>query len=365
MRRSLSFLGLALIAVVFMGQGCLRLGGSSTDNGATGPAGVYVSVDKADTWSIADKLPTAEGTKSISGVSTYRLIADPHDPNTLYLATRAHGLLFSYNAGKTWQQPADGSLSSGFVYDVVVHPKDTCTIYAATASQVYKSINCSRTWTEVYRELRPEVKIASIDVNNTAPYSILLGESNGDLLLSEDVGSTWNVLSRFKSTEIAAVAFDPHQTGVIYVASRNNGLFRSTDAGANWTSLKQTMSSYTKAMEFRRFQLHPDKAGVLYWISTYGILESTDSGDTWKPVNLITQPGSVNIYAFSVNPANNNEMYYTATIAASNRSTLYKSLDGGQTWTTKKLPTDQIPVAMYIHPENERLYIGFTMLPKK
>ncbi len=365
MRRPLFFLGLALLAIVTMGQSCTPLGSGTPDNAPTGPAGVFMSTDKGDTWVKADLLPTAEGTKSISGVAVYALVSDPHDVNTIYLASRQSGLLYTYDAGRTWRQPPSGPLTSGFVYDVVVHPKDPCTIYATNSSRVYKSVDCARTWQDVYQELRPDVKIVSLDISSEAPYRILLAGSNGDLLVSEDVGATWNVLSRFTKSELVNVAFDPQVQNRIFVVSKNDGLYRSTDGGATWTSLKQTLSQYPKALEFRRFAFHPNDAGTLYWISTYGILVSTDAGDTWNPINLLTQPGSVNIYAFEVNPKNDNEMYYTATIAASNRSTLYKSVDGGQTWTTKKLPTTQIPVAMFIHPEQERMYLGFTITQKK
>lgn len=79
------------------------------------------------------------------------------------------------------------------------------------------------------------------------------------------------------------------------------------------------------------------------------------------PLNLITPPGSVLIYAFAINPNNDAEMYYTATQAETNHSTFYKSIDSGQTWTTKKMPSGQIPAILRVHPDqNNLVYLGFT-----
>jgi photosystem II stability/assembly factor-like uncharacterized protein len=65
-----------------------------------------------------------------------------------------------------------------------------------------------------------------------------------------------------------------------------------------------------------------------------------------------------------VNPQNDNEIYYTATIG--DRSTFYKTLDGGKNWITKKLPSGQIPVYLRVHKKNASvLFLGFTSLPKK
>jgi len=87
-----------------------------------------------------------------------------------------------------------------------------------------------------------------------------------------------------------------------------------------------------------------------------------DRGESWQAMKLITPPGGADIYAFAVNPKNENEIYYTATI--NGRSTFYKSIDGSENWVTKKLPSGQLPVAMLIHPEKDNIvYLGFTFPP--
>jgi photosystem II stability/assembly factor-like uncharacterized protein len=103
-------------------------------------------------------------------------------------------------------------------------------------------------------------------------------------------------------------------------------------------------------------------------VSPYGVLRSDDAGQNWKEVHLNTPPGAVNIYSFEVNPSNEQELYYTATVLGENgehvRSTFYKSTNGGVSWATRKLPTASIPVSSYINPKTGMLFLGFTNAAK-
>jgi photosystem II stability/assembly factor-like uncharacterized protein len=149
----------------------------------------------------------------------------------------------------------------------------------------------------------------------------------------------------------------------MYVATKEDGLYRTQDGGTTWEQLNKNLKEYSKALQYRRFYVHPTKSNIIYWISTYGILISTDSGTTWNPMPLITSPGSVDIYGFAINPNNDKEIYYTSTLKG--RSTFYKTLDGGENWVTEKLPSNQIPTLVYVHPEKgDLVYVGFTVPPK-
>ncbi len=345
-----------------MGQGCVSLssgGGSGAQT--SGPAGVFVSEDKGENWKQVSQLPTLEGVKTLSQVSVYRLVNDPQDDKAMYWLSRGHGLFYSYNNGKSWRA-AEGKLSTGFIYAAAVHPENKCAIVATNGGEVYQSNDCGRTWEEIYRESRTDVRVNSLAYNPFRPYEIFMGESNGDLLESDDNGVAWQVVHRFKSG-VAQVETDPISEGVLYAATRKHGLHRSEDGGVTWISTKDALDEFPDANEYRRFVIHPEKTNILYWISTYGILVSGDRGDTWNPINLITPPGSAQIYGFAVNPNNERELYYTATI--NNRSTFYTSMDGGQRWKTNKLPSGQLPTVIRVDPETDTtIYIGFTIPPR-
>ena len=132
---------------------------------------------------------------------------------------------------------------------------------------------------------------------------------------------------------------------------------------------KPAICYYTDSLSFYRLTLNPGQRDSLFWISKYGILRSNDAGETWSDMKLLTPPGSVNIYAFAINPKNQKEIYYTGTILGPKnehlRSTFYRTVDGGENWVTKKLPTNSIPIQFVMNTENSsQLFLGFTSLSK-
>lgn len=345
--------------VLLLGQGCL----SVTDNTATqtaGPAGIFVSTDGGENWKAISTLPGAEGNKSLTSVSVYRLVEDPQDPNALYWASRGNGLFFTYDNGRSWQQAPD-PVSSGFIYSVTVHPADKCTLYSTNGARIFRSTDCTRSWTEVYRESTGD-RIMTVAVNPFPPHQLYAGKSSGSILQSTDSGVSWHVMSSFRTPKILDIFTSPYEEGTLYVATQQKGLYRSKDGGSNWVSLTAGLEAFPGVNEYRRFLIYPTTPGLLFYVSTYGILRSTDGGDSWNPIELIHPPGSARIYGFAVNPKNAQEIYYTATIDS--RSTLYKSVDGGQSWITERLPSGQIPTVLRIHPEDGWLYAGFTIPPQ-
>lgn len=346
------------VFILLTGQGCLSFS-SSKKPVTSGPLGMFVSKDKGDNWQAIVTLPTAEAVKNIAGVSVYRLIEDSHDANTLYLLSRQQGMFFTYDNGTTWRQVSP-PLATGFVYDLTIHPKDPCTMFATNGTQVFRSYDCNRSWQEVYRELRPGITISSLDFEAQSPFRIFLAEGNGDLLESLDAGEHWTINTRL-GKQIIKVVSDRKEPAVIYIITRKDGLYRSINSGQSWESLAAGLKQFSGGLEYRRFFLHPKTEGVLYWISTYGILYSTDKGNNWSAFSLLTPPGSINIYAFAQNPENDQEFYYIGTIKDNTRSILYRTIDGGKNWTTKKLPSGQVPTVLRVHPEHpEWLYLGFT-----
>lgn len=342
------------------GAGCISLSGSGSTT--TGPAGMFISTNRGDSWSPIVSWPTLEGVKNLSQLSVYRLIEDPSDAKALYWASREGGLIYSYDDGKSWQR-ASGELSSGFVYSVAIHPEDKCIIYATNGNRIFRTDDCTRSWKEVYRESRLDVIISSITFTQSAPYKVLVAESNGDVLQSYDGSESWSVLNRFK-TRLVNIITHSKDANLIYIITKSDGLQRSNDGGSSWVSLSDRFSAFSGAKEYRRFWLDPTNPNHLYWISTYGILFSTDSGDSWGEIKLLTPPGSADIYAFAANPENTDEIYYTATI--NERSTFYRSYDGGKNWVTKKLPSGQLPSVLRVHPDHaDWIYLGFTIPPKQ
>lgn len=344
-----------LCAVILVGAGCV---GSSSEEQTQGPAGMFVSTDKGESWRSASVLPGVEGNKSLASISVFKIVEDPQDPKALWWATRGQGLLYSFDGASSWKAAAS-PLNRGFIYDVAVHPKNKCLVLATNGRQLFRSDDCARSWTPVFEEVRKNVLVRSFDFDPFGRHEVYMIESNGDMYKSTDTGSSWTLHRRFK-VKLRDLQFDKQRQGALYVATREHGLLRSHDNGQSWTSLKEKLDDYSGALDFRSFLVYPGSANTLYWVSKYGILTSRNGGDVWEPYPLVTPPGSVNIYGFAVNPKNPKEVYYTATDGR--RSTFYRSVDQGVSWVTRKLPSGQIPTELRVNPAStDNILLGFTI----
>lgn len=347
--------GALATALVLTGAGCVSLSGSS-ETTTTGPMGIYASADKGDTWKASSLLLQPNVDRQLSDVGVFSLVEDPTDPKTMYWASRGKGVFFTNNDGLTWDQ-AGAPLNNGFIYSLAVHPKDPCTIFATNGSQLFKSEDCTRTWVPMYQIANSGQVIRTIALDPFAPNRVYIGQDSGELLLSEDGGISWRVVQRF-GTQLQRMVFDSQKEGLVYMATRKDGLMRSRDNAVTWENVSDNMKDFTGAKEYRRLYVYPGAPENVYWISKYGVLVSRNAGQDWEAISLVPAPGSVSIYAFAVNPKNNKELYLTAT--AGTRSVFYRSIDGGQSWISRKLPTTQVPTTLRIHPDTGALFMGFS-----
>ncbi len=360
MRFKIFFLNLLLASIVLTGASCISVGQKET-----GPMGVFRSPDKGEKWEPVTAFPTPQGVKSIAGIKVYRIFEDPSDSNAFYLGTRGQGLFYTYDNGDSWQTVS--FFADKFIYALAVDPKDKCNIYVSDGANIYKTVDCSRTWNLVFTENRTGERFVSIAIENINTRAIYGAQLNGDILVSRDEGKTWQTIKRF-GFQLQQMEIDHKVAGRIYIASYRQGLYRSDDGGKNWVTLNDELRKIGgETFNFYRLVLNSAQKDSLFWISKYGILRSDNAGVNWNELKLLTPPGSASILAFDVNEKNPKELYYTASqIGEKNvhiKSTFYKSSDGGITWETKKLPTNTLPVMIKINAKNDNtLLMGFTIL---
>ncbi len=351
---------LSLCAILFTGAGCINIGGKET-----GPMGVYRSLDKGDTWEAVTAFPTPQGVKSIAGLKIFRIFEDPSDSNAFYLGTRGQGLFYTYDNGDSWQEVK--FFSGKFIYALAVDPKDKCVIYASDGPNIYKTTDCSRSWSLVFTETRTNERFVSIAIDNSGARTVYGAQLNGDLLASKDEGKTWQTVKRF-NFQLQQLEVDHKVPGRLYTASYRKGLYRSDDGGKNWITLNEELKKFSDdTFNFYRLVLNTAQKDSLFWISKYGILRSDNAGQTWTELKLLTPPGAVTILAFDINEKNPKEIYYTGSQLGDKnahlRSTFYKSSDGGVKWETKKLPTNTLPVMIKVNAKNDSsILMGFTVL---
>jgi photosystem II stability/assembly factor-like uncharacterized protein len=348
--RSRTALPLLLASLALVGAGCITV---DTGESVSGNGGVYKTGDKGDTWSQRVAIPTTDGEKrTIGGTSVVAITQDPQDPNAIYLGTAEHGMWFSYDGGAAWFQPLQ--LKRGRINAVAVHPKDKCQVYATAENRIMKSKDCSRTFEAVYLDTRTERVMTSVLVDAFNPNIVWIANDGGDVLKSEDAGASWRPVTNFRSA-VRKMLFSADDSRRVYAATAEHGIWRTDDAGANWLELALGYKEFRDSKAFLDMAVGVSDPKVVIFASKHGLIKSSDRGDTWESLNLLTPDSAALVYSVAIDPKDANNIFYGTS------TTFYRSPNGGVNWVPKKLPTTRTATALLVDRSNPAvLYMGVT-----
>jgi len=326
------------------------------------------------------------------------LAVDPTKPNVIYRGTAGGGVWKTTDGGTTWKPLTDdlGNLSIGAI---AVAPSKPQTVYVGTGEGALgidgidgigfiKSTDGGATWT-----LPVSVsagKFFAINVHPTKPNELLAATSAG-IQKSTDGGVTWKtVFSKYAGTEIARVPGSPAKllaTVWDFASAQptwNGFVYRSTDGGDTWTKVGGAGTAPFDPDTGRlSLSIAPSAPSTVYVLAAtasgdskgcggdpvdqLGIYRSTDGGTTWQfranPVTGTCASGFDSILAGQGWYANTiRTAPATATTVYAGGLDLWKSTDGGATWT-KKSRWDLDPgSSKYVHADLHALVYAGTKL---
>ncbi len=205
-------------------------------------------------------------------------------------------------------------------------------------------------------------RIDDIEVAPSDPNVIYVGYAVGGVFKSEDNGVSFRpVFQTYGSASIGDIAIDPTNANIVYVgtgepnnrqtSSFGDGLYKSTDGGKTFTNmgLKETQSIGRIVIDRHNPQVvYVASPGHLFGPSPdRGLYKTTDGGKTWTKAKYIDENTGFNDVA--LDPNNTNIVYASSyqrrrTSCCFNGggpgSALWKSEDAGHTWTklTNGLP---------------------------
>ena len=190
----------------------------------------------------------------------------------------------------------------------------------------------------------------------TKPFVFYFGGVNGGVWRTTNGGQTWANITDGKTdiSSVGAMAIAPSDPNVIYVGTGESqmredltfgtGVYRSTDAGATWTRLGLTGSQQIGDIVVD--PRDPDRVYVAALGHAFGpnsergVFRTLDGGKTWKKILFINDSTGAN--DLSIDPSNPRILYASmykfqrtpySMNAGGGRSGIWKTLDGGDTWT--------------------------------
>ena len=167
-------------------------------------------------------------------------------------------------------------------------------------------------------------------------------------------------------------AADPQE---LFVGVEYKGAFRSTDGGATWTQTMKDVRWPNRCFPEPFFAAADPSDPRTIYLSTNGagIFKSTDAGTTWKA--LYTSAMFPRSEEFTFDPRTSQTIYATAEnprsastnpqdVSNVTRGLVYKSTDGGSTWTelTTPLAPDAGNDAIVVSKDDPRHLLAFTLL---
>lgn len=346
------FVILTAAFLLFTGQsGCVSAKPPAAIDG-----GVYKSIDSGATWLQKAAVPETGGrVVGFPDVDITGLTFDPQDHNFIYINSPTEGLFTTADGGERWNQIKE----VGYVVkDVAVDYSNKCRYLTLTPGKLIRTANCGRDFKDVLTETRPDYQLRFVltdHFNNNVVYVA----NTREMMRSNDFGDTWTTIARF-TDNISDILMDRKDSRILLVGFEGSGIQRTLDGGKSWIDEREGLAKLDGGSNVISLRQHPTKDGNYFAATNYGIIKTADYAATWTGIPLLTPPNSIKITAFAVDPANGDILYYTTA------TTFYKTVDGGKTWLTLKLPTVRIPTYIEIDPKDAKvMYMGTKQIPKQ
>lgn len=255
-----------------------------------------------------------------------------------------------------------GPFIGGRVVAVAGVPSENLFYMGAVDGGIWKSTDYGIKWVNISDGTLPgdSNSIGSITVAPSNPNVTWAGTGESDIrgdmitgdgvFKSTDAGKTWNYAGLRETHTTSAIAIDPRNSDVVYVASMGHafapnadrGVFKTTDGGKTWTKVL-FVNEGTGAIALSMDPKHPQTLYAAMWQAQRrpwrldsggpgsGLYKTTDGGAHWR--NLSRNPGYprgvLGRIGVAVSASDPRVVY---SIVQAKAGGIFRSDDGGATW---------------------------------
>jgi photosystem II stability/assembly factor-like uncharacterized protein len=294
-------------------------------------------------------------------------------------------------AGLRWR--SIGPPRSGYISAPAGVPGDPATYYAGMPEGgVWKTTNAGTTWKPIFDDVRV-ASVGAVAVAPSDPNVVYVGTGNQSgwaftigkgVYKSTDAGKTWTNVGLAASQYIGAIVVDPRNANNVLVAAlgpraagapgagappapaadAERGVYRTTDGGRSWARVLPSDGSPAGASDVYLDYADPQMTFALLTAAPAstgtGAYKSSDGGATWQPIAGRGLADGARISAFAVASGTHGRRLYAvaatggrgAPARGPGRRALYRSDDGGGTWTFGTSELASAGGKMYADPQH-------------
>ena len=312
----------------------------------------------------------------------------PGNPNLFYFGATGGGVWKTEDGGQSYENISDGYFG-GSIGSVAVSKSDNNVIYVgggevtlrgnvSSGYGIWKSVDAGKTWNFSGLPKSRHVPRIVIDPNNhNIVYAAVLGNiykptSDRGVYKSKDGGKTWEkVLFSNNHSGVVELVMDPSNSRTLYAAtwrvnrtpySLNSGgegsaLWKSVDQGENWTKISINEGFAEGTLGIIGVTVSPVNTQRVWAIvenqEKGGIYRSEDGGSTWSHINDSRELRQRAWYYSKIYADTKDEdIVYVMNVS------YHKSKDGGKTFKSNNAPHGDHH-DLWIAPEdNQRMIIA-------
>ncbi len=276
-----------------------------------------------------------------------KIIVDPRDANTLYVAVLGHsygpnserGVFKSTDGGSSWSKVLFKDNDTGAI-DLAFNPANPDVIYASLwqtrrppwnvyapscgpGSGLYKSSDAGKTWTQLTNGIPKSACKIGLSTTAANPQRVYAeidtpDVASGGIYRSDDAGASWTHTGGGKDQHriwgrgwyFSGITADPKNADVLYIM--NTATYRTDDGGKTFTALKGSPGGD----DYHVMWINPNDSNILELAGDQGTSISVDRGNTWstwlnQPTAQIYRVATDNAFPYNVYGAQQDSGAYT------------------------------------------------------